>query len=263
MKLVLLADDIIKNLVNKNMSNDSSVQSTLAQMIDKKKSDQMKKASLAKANARKRMLNNKNNNKYLNMLKQVKEEEGPKCVSCEDGYTNKPTEILGVYVFTKKQNYQELTALGSTHQIGSTTVTHNNYIHFQCHQAAAKVDYEKQQRIQEWDGATTRNHLTLCNNLFPIRGGDKLTDDAFQNVVDRYFNIQAKVLGQGDHLRVKQLSHDLKSLLKRFAFEESFSRDSKGGGPEHNMQFIPYMVSMIIHILLYGQTEMISHDIDV
>lgn len=69
------------------------------------------------------------------------------------------------------------------------------------------------------------------------------------------------MIGQGSdlHNRVTAVSHDLKSLFRRFAFEESFSRDSKGGGPEHNMQFIPYMVSMIAHTLLYSQTDMISH----
>jgi hypothetical protein len=33
----------------------------------------------------------------------MKEETGPKCVACEDGYTAKPNEILGLYVFSKKQ----------------------------------------------------------------------------------------------------------------------------------------------------------------
>ena len=33
---------------------------------------------------------------------EVKEEQGPKCVSCDEGYTAKPSEILGVYVFSKR-----------------------------------------------------------------------------------------------------------------------------------------------------------------
>lgn len=48
------------------------------------------------------------------------------------------------------------------------------------------------------------------------------------------------------------LSHDLKSLLKRFARNESFSLDSKGGGPEHNMQFVPFITSMILNMLQNG-----------
>jgi E3 ubiquitin-protein ligase UBR4 len=59
-----------------------------------------------------------------------------------------------------------------------------------------------------------------------------------------------------DPNRVKVLSHDLKSLLKRFACQESFNRDSKGGGPESNMNLVPLIVSMITHCLKnnYGQS---------
>ena len=108
------------------------------------------------------------------MMESVEEEKGPKCVSCEDGYKAKPGEIMGVYVFAKKYAFKEWTGPGSglNHQsYGYTTVTHNNYIHYQCHQEAARVDRERQQPIREWDGAKTRNHMTLCNNLFPVFGG--------------------------------------------------------------------------------------------
>lgn len=61
--------------------------------------------------------------------------------------------------------------------------------------------------------------------------------------------------------RVKILSHDLMSLLKRFAYQESFSRDSKGGGPEHNMNLIPYTVQLIAHCLKISNhsANIISH----
>jgi hypothetical protein len=36
------------------------------------------------------------------MLNQMKEETGPKCVACDDGYMSKPNEILGLYVYSKK-----------------------------------------------------------------------------------------------------------------------------------------------------------------
>jgi hypothetical protein len=39
--------------------------------------------------------------------------------------------------------------------------------------------------------------------------------------------------------------HDLKMLVKRFAYEDSFSRDSHGGGPEHNMHLIPFFYQML------------------
>jgi E3 ubiquitin-protein ligase UBR4 len=51
---------------------------------------------------------------------------------------------------------------------------------------------------------------------------------------------------------VKVLSHDFKILLKRLAYEDSFSRDSQGGGPEHNMHLVPFLVQMIHYHLAQG-----------
>ena len=48
--------------------------------------------------------------------------------------------------------------------------------------------------------------------------------------------------------------HSLRLLLEKFCYEESFSKESKGGGPEHNMQAIPYMLQMI-HFLMEEDKE--------
>jgi hypothetical protein len=56
------------------------------------------------------------------------------------------------------------------------------------------------------------------------------------------------------------LSHDLKSIFKRFVCQESFSRDSKGGGPEHNMHLIPMMTGLLAHSLKTNPSgNIISH----
>ena len=133
-------------------------------------------------------------NKFLSMADAVQDEQGPKCVACEDGYTAKPGDVLGVYVFSKRMPFREWTGAGSTQSSqsqGYTTVTHNNYIHFQCHVEAARVDRERSQPIREWDGAKTRNHMTLCNNLFPVFGG-AISQGAFTSIVDKYFTTQIK-----------------------------------------------------------------------
>ena len=54
-----------------------------------------------------------------------------------------------------------------------------------------------------------------------------------------------KNVGNCDHDRAKVMIHDFKLLLKRFAYEDSFSRDTHGGGPEHNMHLIPFMMQML------------------
>ena len=122
-------------------------------------------------------------------MKNMEEEKGPKCVTCEDGYTAKPGEIMGVYVFSKRLPFREWTGSGSNlgpQSQGYTTVTHSNFIHLQCHLEAARIERDKQPPIREWDGAKTRNHMTLCNNLFPVLGGE-IQPSAFSSVVDKYF----------------------------------------------------------------------------
>ena len=93
--------------------------------------------------------------------------------------------------------------------------------------------------------------MTLCNNLFPVFGGS-IEQGSYQGIIDKYFSTQSKSVGSADSSRVKILCHDLKNLLKRFACNQSFSRDSKGGGPEHNMQFVPYLASLTIISLMNG-----------
>jgi len=51
--------------------------------------------------------------KFKDKMNEVQEEKGPKCVSCEEGYTAKPSEILGVYVFSKRMQMQEWSGIGS------------------------------------------------------------------------------------------------------------------------------------------------------
>jgi E3 ubiquitin-protein ligase UBR4 len=101
---------------------------------------------------------------------------------------------------------------------------------------------------KEWEGAIIRNDHTKCNNLFPVQGG-RLPDEVYSGIVEKYFTILVKQVGNSDPDKVKVVLHDFKSLLKRLSYEESFSRDSHGGGPEHNMHLIPPMIQMIYYLL--------------
>jgi E3 ubiquitin-protein ligase UBR4 len=170
------------------------------------------------------------------------EETGPKCIVCHEGYTKKPTEVLGMYVFSKKLKITEVSSSGSgfTSTLGYQTVTHSNFIHFVCHQNAYRADSQMKQPKKEWEGAVIRNDHTKCNNLFPFRGGN-LPVDSYAQMIDRYFQVLAKSVGQCDPDRVKVMLHDFKVLIKKLAYEDSFSRDTHGGGPEHNMHLVPFM----------------------
>jgi hypothetical protein len=72
-------------------------------------------------------------------------------------------------------------------------------------------------------------------------------------MVERYFSSQVKYIGNCDPDHVKVLQHDLKMIMKRLAYEDSFSRDTHGGGPEHNMHFVPFMLQMSCCILQQNQ----------
>ena len=138
---------------------------------------------------------------------------------------------------------------GFINTVGYTTVTHSNFIHLTCHQNAARADQQLKNPKNEWEGAIIRNEHSKCNNLFPLRGGNLRMDD-YSNMAERYFQAQVKYVGNCDPDRVKVLQHDLKMILKRLAYEDSFSRDTHGGGPEHNMHFVPVMLQMSYQLLL-------------
>lgn len=135
----------------------------------------------------------------------------------------------------------------------------------------------------EWEGATLRNSQTKCNGLFPIYGPGvryayvslhlspchcvadclmftsgksgiseqtvfALREDVYGSSVDSYFE-QLGQLGRVDMPRFKIIVHDLRSLLRRYAFDQSFSADSLGGGRASNANLIPYMVQMGLFVL--------------
>ena len=53
------------------------------------------------------------------------------------------------------------------------------------------------------------------------------------------------------HLQLGYAStiHDLKLLLLRFAQDKSFSSESGGGGPQSNMNLVPYLIHMALYVL--------------
>eukprot|EP00742_Colponemidia_sp_Colp-10_P004531 GILJ01004836.1.p1 GENE.GILJ01004836.1~~GILJ01004836.1.p1 ORF type:complete len:2747 (+),score=454.59 GILJ01004836.1:625-8241(+) len=193
-------------------------------------------------------------NVTMSGMEDLEEEEGHCCIVCQEGYGFKPQELLGVYVYCKRiplgsmdDGAGAFTSRSETVPIGYSSVTHFNCIHFGCHKEAAKADRALKVPKEEWDGATLRNSQTKCNNLLPIQG-PAVSDEVYANGVDRFF-VNLQNLGRSDLARFRLLAHDLKALLLRFAYEESFSSDSRGGGPEHNMKLIPYMYALGLFLL--------------
>ena len=100
-----------------------------------------------------------------------------RCCVCREGYSYKPGQMLGMYVYVKPVHValddaalmmaDGLPLDGDDDELGVCTVTHFNLIHYRCHQEAVKADKKLKPPKSEWDGAMIRNAHTLTNALFP------------------------------------------------------------------------------------------------
>ncbi|EOD21681.1 hypothetical protein EMIHUDRAFT_207692 [Emiliania huxleyi CCMP1516] len=226
------------------------------------------------------------------LIGDLQEEVGHVCVVCGEGEAYRPGETLGVYVFTKRVPLPSLcepcggaasaahaspvsrgspflpygSALGSLGLGGAvapseachTTVSHFNTIHVRCHREAATAERSLKQPKQEWEGATLRNSRTRANGLLPFWGAT-VGEEAYGACVEQFW-AQAQSTGRADAPRPKLLAHNLRLLLLRFACEEQFSHDARGGGRESNIRLLPYLVQMASYFLdAKGEAQRRSH----
>ncbi|EGG15028.1 hypothetical protein DFA_09851 [Cavenderia fasciculata] len=191
------------------------------------------------------------------IIEDLEDEEGFTCMVCREGYNFKPDDVLGIYTYSKRvalhalnettatpsssgQSERRESSGGNAHCY--TTVTHFNIIHYYCHRDATKADKSMKVPKEEWEGAALRNQQTKCNNIFPIQG-PKITNDAFTPFCDKYWtNLNNVGRIDGSNPRFRLLAHDLKLLFLRFAKDESFSTDSKGGGKDSNIRIVPFFI---------------------
>lgn len=175
------------------------------------------------------------------------EEDGLACMVCREGYSLRPTDLLGVYTYSKRVNLGVGTSGSARGDCVYTTVSHFNIIHFQCHQEAKRADAALKTPKKEWEGAALRNNETLCNNLFPLRG-PSVPLAQYIRYIDQYWDY-LNALGRADGIRLRLLTYDIVLMLARFATGASFSTDSRGGGKESNSKFLPFMIQMARHLL--------------
>lgn len=135
------------------------------------------------------------------------EEDGLACMVCREGYRLRPTDLLGVYTYSKRVNLGVGTSGSARGDCVYTTVSHFNIIHFQCHQEAKRADAALKNPKKEWDGAALRNNETLCNNLFPLRG-PSVPMGQYIRYVDQYWDY-LNALGRADGSRLRLLTYDI------------------------------------------------------
>ncbi|KAG8384569.1 hypothetical protein BUALT_Bualt04G0131400 [Buddleja alternifolia] len=181
------------------------------------------------------------------------EEDGLACMVCREGYRLRPTDLLGIYTYSKRVNLGVGSSGNARGDCVYTTVSHFNIIHFQCHQEAKRADAALKNPKKEWDGAALRNNETLCNNLFPLRG-PSVPMGQYIRYVDQYWDY-LNALGRADGSRLRLLTYDIVLMLARFATGASFSADSRGGGKESNSKCLPFMIQMARHLLDHDPSQ--------
>lgn len=135
------------------------------------------------------------------------EEDGLACMVCREGYSLRPTDLLGVYSYSKRVNLGAKTSGNAHADCVYTTVSYFNIIHFQCHQEAKRADAALKNPKKEWEGATLRNNESLCNSLFPVRG-PSVPLAQYVRYVDQYWD-NLNALGRADGSRLRLLTYDI------------------------------------------------------
>ncbi|XP_050533339.1 E3 ubiquitin-protein ligase UBR4 [Daktulosphaira vitifoliae] len=178
----------------------------------------------------------------LQQVEDLGEETGLVCVICREGYKFQPTKVLGIYTFTKRCVVEEH-EVKARKTIGYNTVTHFNVVHFDCHMSAVRLARVR----DEWESAALQNANTKCNGLLPI-WGPSVAESAYANCLARHNSYLQEATSQRD-ISYTQTVHDLKLLLLRFAQEKSFHEDTGGGGPQSNMNLVPYLIHMALYVI--------------
>lgn len=144
----------------------------------------------------------------LEGLEDVEEEEdGLACMVCREGYSLRPTDMLGVYSYSKRVNLGVSTSGTARAEYVYTTVSFFNIIHFQCHQEAKRADAALRNPKKEWEGAALRNNGSYCNSLFPVRG-PSVPIVQYIRYVDQYWD-NLNALGRADGPRLRLLTYDI------------------------------------------------------
>jgi len=239
-----LAEELLEALMYNN-----SVVSEKIENVRKQTREEKKKLAMAvrqkqlgelgmKANERGQVMAKSS---VLRQVEDLGEEQGLICIICREGYKFQPHKIFGIYTFTKKCNLDPFEAKARK-TIGYSTVTHFNVVHVDCHMAAVRIASR-----DEWESAALQNANTKCNGLLPL-WGPSVHESVFASCLAQHNNYLQECTGHRD-ISYACTIHDLKLLLYKFAFEESFSLDSGGGGPQSNIHLIPYIIHMALYVI--------------
>ena len=259
-KSIGLQAELVIEVLSKESDNvNEPTKAYVGRLIQKTKDHKKKLAAAKKAEIMGKMKMSSQAKPNLQMfgIEKFEEEKGMQCIVCHEGYAYKPKELLGVYVYTKPFMIKEEDfECPNKNTIGYSSVTHFNTIHLSCHGNAHRAEQSNRQPKGEWEGATIRNSHTKCNNWMPIRGGE-VTSEAFIQAINKFFHNQNNIHKTTEE-PFRLVIHNIKFLLRKFAYQESFSHYSKGGGPLHNMQLIPFLLQIALSLMTQKTQNLIG-----
>jgi len=192
------------------------------------------------------------------------DESGLSCLVCQEGYSFKPDDPLGAYVYhyhCPMHSFLLTKAETPVESIGVMTITAFNVIHFQCHDAATRGERAKKQPLSEWDAAKVRNQMVHCNAILPL-DGPELPSSKFNSLYSRYLR-EVLMSRSGDDRALSVMVHDLMFMLMRLSYEGFDVFDTQQllaivretgdgkrqtnvelGGRESTLQLCPWMIAL-------------------
>ena len=260
-----LAESLLEGLAKNNKKITNKIAKLRNKTTDKKKKKQMKfrKKMLEQMN-RSKMKKSQENEAEDVIMEELEDEPSQKirCMVCKEGYHLKKHDIMGIYVNNKdlQTNGISLTQFGKSNsddlendQFSTATMCCFNVIHFSCHRAAVRADHAAKKQKKEWEGAKLRNSGVATNNILPIKTTNRESGDTmdyeYQQRLKEYWGRIAENFGSAGYgvPILELLIEDLRHCIGRYAFEESFSAETGGGGGKlSNLLFIPFMVQAAI-----------------
>ncbi|KAL4455053.1 hypothetical protein ABPG74_006435 [Tetrahymena malaccensis] len=246
-----ISESLIEYIVSEKNNVDKNVQNDILKIKQEDAQKKKEKADLVKKNQLSMLTNNAQKILQNFNFNDIEEELSIKCVVCQEGYTLRPQEIMGAYIFSTQTNIADEKKLlydpfSYSEKPSVTSATSFNCIHLKCHQDAVIADQNSKKPKGEWEGALIRNSEAKCNNWFPIKG-----PEIEQNQMDQGLKKYVKgigQLGQNGQSLAWILINDFKGLLIKFANQEDIAKETRTTF-EHNLKIFPFFISSVSYVL--------------
>ncbi|CAM9374506.1 unnamed protein product [Chrysoparadoxa australica] len=217
---------------------------------------------------------------WMDEMENMEEEAGLTCMVCQEGYSCRPTDVLGLYLHAKLVPGSDLALLEGDALLAASnsksakdkatpspsparrfrslfsSTSAFNIIHISCHDKASKAERGLRTPKSEWEGAALRNSRVQCNTVLPLRGA-ATPKEAYRSSLDKHFTMLQEV-GHSSASRLSVVLHDVRMLLLQFSYGEDVSAHSGGGSLTSNMLLMAYQLQTAAHLMVNGPPSVVA-----